>query len=1134
MTQSKNRLHSVLIAGATPAGVAAANKLGELGVPVTLVDTGADLDHKLSAEDYRLPSGVPFNFAHRPGLIRILRNSNIHCAMPAAIRSARHSQQGFRLQLEMTATYVDPERCTLCGQCAATCPLCGDTDNPPITLSSRMALPGRVTIDKRSEPLCQANCPLGVNVQGYMALARAGRYADALALIRTDNVLPGICGRICTHPCEAACRRADKDGPLAIRDIKRFIADRCAQPTASNTSPAPRIAGAATPLPDSIAVVGAGPAGLAATADLVRQGFAVTLYEKEQHPGGLLRYGVGPHRLPRTILDAEVTAVTGSDRVAIVTGHAVAIPEGVAALRQSHRAVLLATGSWADRSLGVPGETLDGVEGCLAFLNRYYRGDTQPPSGRVAVIGDGNAAFDLARVLHRTGARVTLLSWFGRDEIPADVDEVHAALEEGIEIRDRCQVVGFDGTHGRMQTIRTRATCPGPKDAHGIAWPVIVENSPERPMAFDHVFVAIGQAGAYGNPHTQEGLAVNSRGLLVTDTSGRTGLAGVYVAGDATTGATSVVHAMADGRKAAAQMAEDLNGALQRRKLLPPAPVRPTDRDFDPIAADLPFQPRATMPELAVDQRQLNFDAVTLGFDSSQAAIEAGRCLQCGACAQCLACVPACGANNAIRHHEQARTLTENAGVLIIADPDMAPGIKGDDVIRAYGPPSAKPDVHAMMVRGFAAAARAMVLLQRNGMRMKGQGLAFVPPDPGINPEIRIGVFACRCNDAQGWMPEMEDFVGRLTAQPDIAHAEVLPSACIPEGIQRITDTVRDKGLTRLVVAACVCCPLNFVCSACTDQRSRLKRGLFNGTGISRSMVQTCNLRGEALRLVAKDAPAAMQLFEGIITRSIGRARKLLPFPAPARAYNFTTAVIGQTEAAQSTALTLAEAGFDVLLFGPSDQLPVAMGQHPNIYTFEGAAVQAVSGTLGNFQVHTRCGDEQRTFSVGGVVLGEKSRKIALYRQHEQLPEMRVQAGAQKAGVPGVPFMYPGTTSISGLFLADPPGIQISKRTKGEAAAVLAAAAMPRGPRQNRGFSVVIAESLCRGCGRCLTACLYQAVSLKPRVDGHITAVVDDALCKGCGNCISVCPSNAADSPYRDQAYLEQTVEELLMAGSRS
>ncbi|MCJ8500830.1 FAD-dependent oxidoreductase [Desulfatitalea alkaliphila] len=1132
MTQTKNRLHSVLIIGAGPAGVAAANKLGELGVPVTLVDGEADLDRKLGAEAYRLPSGTPFNFAHRPGLIRILRNRNLNCALPATIGAIKHSQQGFRVQLTLPATYVDSERCTLCGQCVAACPLEG-TDHPPIQFTGRMALPGRAAIDKRNQPLCQADCPLGVNVQGYMALVRAGRFDEALALIRNENVLPAICGRICTHPCEAACRRAGQDGPLAIRDIKRFITDQCADLQACESTPT-RTATPAAPLPDSIAVVGCGPSGLAAAADLVRRGFAVTIYEKEQHPGGLLRYGVGPHRLPRDILATEVAEVLDHDRVALISGRAVSLPEELITLRQSHRAVILATGSWADRSLGVPGETLDGVQGCLAFLNGYYRGDATPPRGRVAVIGDGNAAFDLARVLHRAGADVTLLSWFGRDEIPADVDEVEAALQEGITIRDRCQVVGFDGAGGRLQSVRTRATRSGPLDAQGIAWPVIVAERVEVPLAFDHAFVAIGQAGAYGRLRNRDDLAVDGRGLVTVDSRGRTSLEGIYAAGDAATGATSVVHAMADGRKIAATVTADLNGSSPHAGAPARDAVRPADRDFDPVPADLPVRQRAAMPTLPPEKRRQNFAEVALGLSPDQAMAEAGRCLQCGVCAECLACLPACEANNAIRHDQQPSSFTENAGVLIIADPAMAPGIKGEDVLRAYGPPSAKNDVHAMMLRGFAAAAHAMMLLQRNGMRMKGQGLAFVPPDPGLQREVRMGVFACRCNDAMGWLPEMDAFMADLNSQPDIVHAEVLTSACIPEGIQRITDAVRDKGLTRLVVAACVCCPLNFVCSACTDQRSRLKRGLFDGTGISRSMVQTCNLRGEALRMTAKDAPAAMAAFEGLIKRSIGRARKLLPFPAPARAYNFTTAVIGHTEAALTTARTLAEAGFDVLQFGGTGRPLTQAAQHPNVHAFEGSTVQAVSGTLGNFQVHTQCEGEQRIFSVGGVVLGEKSRRIAIYRQHALLPEMKVLAGAQKADLPGMPFMYPGTTSISGLFLADPPNIQISKRTKGEAVAVLAAAAMPRGPRQNRGFSVVVNESLCRGCGRCLAACVYQAVSLKPRPNGSWTATVDDALCKGCGNCISVCPSNAADSPYRDQACLEQMVEELLLADSRS
>lgn len=1127
MKNPKKRLYSVLIAGATPAGVAAANKLGEMGVPTTLVDSAADLDQKLAAGAYRLDSGVLFNYAHRPGLIRILRNANIRLIMPASIESARHSQQGFRVQINCPPAYVDPHRCTLCCRCVETCPACGTQGIDPIVINSRMALPGRAVIDKRRQPLCQENCPLGVNVQGYMVLAAAGRYAQALELIRQDNVLPAICGRVCTHPCEAACRRGEKDGALAIRDIKRFIAEK------AETSPSPKGKKQHSGKGRPVAVIGSGPAGLAAAVDLARHGFEVNVFEKEKEAGGLLRYGIGPHRLPRDILDAELDMIR-AEGVNLLTGHVVDLPGGLEKLRKTHEAVIVATGSWADRSLGVEGEDLKGVFGCVCFLNQFYRGEITQLSGKAAVIGDGNAAFDLARVLRRMGASVTILSWFSKDEIPADAEEVHAARQEGIAVKDRVKVVGFRGKNGRLQAVKLQATRPGPPDSNGIAWPVVIAESKVTEKVFDHAFVAIGQSGAYKAAGGKDGLKVNTRGLLEVDAKGRTNIEKVYAAGDAATGASSIILAMAGGRKAAFEAMSDLNSNAPKELRPEFIPARPALRDFDPVDDNLAMQARALMPEIPAAQRLSGFPEVALGFDETTARQEAARCLQCGACAQCLECLPACEANKAICHDQKEESLLENAGVLIIADPEFSPSVKGDDVIRAYGPPSAKANVYAMMLRGFSAAAKAFVQLQNSRSQRKGHGIAFVPPDSGLDPKIRIGVFACRCNDSFGWSSEMDTLMAGLNRQADIVHAEVLTSACIPEGIQSITDRVRDKELTRIVLASCVCCPLNFICSACTDQRSRLKQGLFEGTGISRAMVQTFNLRGEVLRHLCKDEALALSAFKGMMQRGIGRARKLLPFPAPARTYNFTTAVIGHGQAAESAAMTLGQTGHEVLMLGsgknPLKQAPV----HPNIFAFENSMVDAVSGTLGDFRIHAVCSDGPRVFSVGAVILGDKSRNINIYNQHDDLPGIKAQAGMQKARMPGTPYLYPCGTSISGLYLADPPGIQISKRTKGEAAAVMAAAVMPRGPRQSRGFSVVINQALCRGCGRCLTACPYHAVELKPNDADGLGASVDEALCKGCGNCISVCPSNAADSPFRDQAYLERTLEELLMTGSRS
>jgi heterodisulfide reductase subunit A-like polyferredoxin len=294
-------------------------------------------------------------------------------------------------------------------------------------------------------------------------------------------------------------------------------------------------------------------------------------------------------------------------------------------------------------------------------------------------------------------------------------------------------------------------------------------------------------------------------------------------------------------------------------------------------------------------------------------------------------------------------------------------------------------------------------------------------------------------------------------------------------------------------------------------------------------MVETCNLRGEALRYLPHDTALALSRFQGLIERSVHRAKRVRTLPAPARTYNFTTAVIGESEAAINSAQTLAEAGFEVFMFGTPDKPLSEKLPHSNIHCFENSVLRGMSGTLGDFQLFVDSNGFSQILQVGVVILGEKSRRLIPYIHPEGLPDSFVASSMQKSGVPGIPFLYPGTTSIAGLFLANPSGIHVSERKKGSAAAVLAAAIMPRGPRQSKGYTVVVDENQCRTCGRCINVCPYQAITFhRNPMDGWY-AVVDEALCKGCGNCISVCPSNAADSPYRDQAYLEQLLEEVLV-----
>ena len=757
-------------------------------------------------------------------------------------------------------------------------------------------------------------------------------------------------------------------------------------------------------------------------------------------------------------------------------------------------------------------------------MGRVYRGEIDGLSESTAVIGDGNAAFDLARILRRMGAKVTLLSWFPEELIPADKDEIREAVEEGVQIKDSLQVVAFEGRDGRLTHVRCKPTRPGEPDAQGIPWPKIVPGSEALDLPFDRVFVAIGQTGALEGQPRAEGLNLTSGGYLETDDEQRTGLAGVYAAGDMATGPSTVVESMASGRAAARAVHRDLSGEAEAVD----PPYRPTDKDFADIPSDIPSLARPTMPERQPAARMGHFSEVALGLRQNQVISEGERCLQCGICSECLLCVEACGDIGAIRHDDRPKEVVEHGGAVIIADPSLAPPVKGEDVIRAYGPKAAKSDASAMITRGFAAAAKAMVILGEPSNRLRGHGVSFSPPDPQLSPLTRIGVFVCQCNSAYGWSAGFDEYINGLTGHQDVVHAEVMSSACIPEGSGHILRTIREKDITRVALASCVCCPLDFVCSACTEQRSRLKEALFVGTGISRAMIETCNIRGEVLPFLKVNGAIAFLRFKGLIDRSIDRAKRLKPLSMPARTYNFTTAVIGESESAITSASYLAQAGFEVFMFGTPRQPLSGIQIHPNIHCFEKSAVRAISGTLGDFQLFAESNGFSQVLQVGAVIMGEKSRHLTPYVPQVGLPSRIVASAMQERGVPDIPFLYPGCTSISGLFLASPPGIHVSERRKGAAAAVLAAAVMPQGPRPSRGYTVVVSKDVCRGCGRCMAVCPYQAVTFKENDVGGWHAVVDEALCKGCGNCISVCPSNAADSPYRDQAFLEGMLEEVL------
>jgi NADPH-dependent glutamate synthase beta subunit-like oxidoreductase len=357
--------------------------------------------------------------------------------------------------------------------------------------------------------------------------------------------------------------------------------------------------------------------------------------------------------------------------VTFVTGREIDFKTDLPSLSADFDATLLATGTWADRKLGAPGEDLDGVYGCVEFLQRLYRGDISQLKEKVAVIGDGNAAFDLARSLVRIGADVTIVSWFAADSIPADPGEYAEAMAEGVKLVESVRVVAFKGENGRLQKLSCRPTRPGKADARGMKWPVVVENSDPFDLAFDHAYVAIGQVGPLSAENAGS-VHISPEGLIEVDKNRGAGLKNVYACGDAVMGYSSVVQAMADGRAAAHQVLEQVCRIASDL-----TPLRPADRDFPVISEEIATCLRADMPEIDVSKRSGNFDEVALGYNESQILAEAGRCLQCGVCSECMECVTACGDIGAIRHNEAEEIIHEQAGVVIVADPQQVSCGKG-------------------------------------------------------------------------------------------------------------------------------------------------------------------------------------------------------------------------------------------------------------------------------------------------------------------------------------------------------------------------------------------------------------------------------------------------------------------------
>jgi NADH-quinone oxidoreductase subunit F len=464
---------------------------------------------------------------------------------------------------------------------------------------------------------CQSACPAGVDIPGFVSLVGEKRYDEALRLHRNRNPFVSVCARVCFHTCEEKCRRAALDDSVSIRGVKRFMADQEDYPQM------PEIRRNAANAAKKIAIVGGGPAGIACAFFLARNGYKPVVFEKERRPGGMLVQAIPAYRLPRETLAREIRMVEGMG-VVIKTEQALGRDFTIESLKaEGYEAIFVGIGAPEGIRVDLPGADAEGIVDAMAFLRRYNIRGSVPVGRKVVVVGGGNAAIDAARSAIRLGAEsVTVLYRRTREEMPAYAEEVEEAMQEGVAIEPLTAVSEIVAAEGQVAGVKCLRMHLGEFDRSGRRSPEAFEDDSYVVHA-DQIIMAVGQtldASVFGGA-----FELDARGWIKADpVSGETSQPGVFAGGDSVTGPASVVHAIADGERAAVAIDRYLSGeahAFWRTD-------QPNATDYDPAADPLPY-PREKLRMLPVEKRRSNFNEVEQSWNESEAVRQARRCLRC-------------------------------------------------------------------------------------------------------------------------------------------------------------------------------------------------------------------------------------------------------------------------------------------------------------------------------------------------------------------------------------------------------------------------------------------------------------------------------------------------------------------------
>ena len=623
---------SVMVVGAGIAGIQTALDLADKGIHVDLIERNVSIGGYMAKLEKTFPTLDCSMCILSPKLSAIDRNKNIDIYTTTEVEEIERDYGNFKIKLKKHPRYIDLEKCNDCGDCLKVCPVLtpkhhdlGMSKRTAIYKPFPQAVPGAVSIEKLGHAACKISCPAHVSCQGFVTLTREGKYEEALKLVREAIPFPGALGRVCPALCEDECERGTYDKSVSIRNVHRWLHDH--ELETGEVAPVEN----EIDKKEKVAVVGAGPAGIACALYLTQQGYPVTVFEERKEAGGLLRWGIPKHRLPRDILKSEIEYVE-QHGVEIITGKRV---DSLDELRkQGFDAIFLGTGAYVSSKLRVNGEDAKGVYHALDFLYRVNSEQQVDLGSKVAVIGGGNSAIDSARVALRLGADVTLVYRRSRAEMPAIKSEIDDAVKEGVKLKLLANPVEVLVSNGAVSGIKCIKMKLGEPDDSGRRRPVPVPGS-EFDLDVDNVIIAIGQSVHPDGPHSE--LELSRWGTPVVDASTmQTSMKDVFAGGDLVTGPALAVEAVGAGHEAAKSISLFLQGLdliETREKVLPRAPRPELEQD------ELPGGKRAKMKTIPAKSRAKNFEEVETGFTEKIAVKESERCLNCAICCECKLCV---------------------------------------------------------------------------------------------------------------------------------------------------------------------------------------------------------------------------------------------------------------------------------------------------------------------------------------------------------------------------------------------------------------------------------------------------------------------------------------------------------------